>query len=344
MNGSARIESIEALKDLRIFLCNFARKIYVAVDEAESDVLSTLNWLRHNRHPYWKKELRIRDEQLVKAKLELKRKQSFERSLGNRSSCVDERKALAAAQRRFDKAQDKFNKIRNWIPRFEKESYACRGALRGLTTFISINLPNTRTQIDKMIYALESYVNVAMPSMTVFGGDDAMSASGNMVGYKQPPLVDMEQLCRELRQGKPLKDLPSELPAGKLLLNQFDHFTVSSEILEILKKNKKDSSCFSENDKLIFEHSIANSDYIYLENLKGSGDTGIKWHVGPVEQNKTASYSVCKISDFLKNYPNMEKILLLPAGWLVVLKNKQLEAVFNADNRLVVHIPPVEPA
>ena len=77
MSGSARIESIEALKDLRIFLCNFAKKIYVAIDEAESDVLRTLNWLKDDRHPYWKKELRIRDEQLVKAKLELKQKQEL---------------------------------------------------------------------------------------------------------------------------------------------------------------------------------------------------------------------------------------------------------------------------
>ncbi|MHC4124053.1 MAG: hypothetical protein ACYSSI_10800 [Planctomycetota bacterium] len=341
MSGSARIESIEALKDLRTFLCNFAKKISVAIDEAESDVLRTLNWLKNDRHPYWKSQLRIRNEQLVKAKHEFKQKKYFEQSIGSGSSCVDERKALAAAQKRFDEAQDKLNKVRNWIPKLEKESYACRGALRGLANFVCINLPNTRTQIDQMIYALESYVGVATPLMTTHA-DDEMLAYANKADYKHPRLADMEQLCKDLRRRNPLKNLPSELPTGKPLLHQFKQFTVSNEILEVLKKGKKDNSHFSKKGKLIFDDSIENSDYIYIENFKGGSDADIKGYIGPVKQNETTGCSVCRIPDFLKNYPNMEEILSLPAGWLVVLKNKQLEAVFNADNKLIIHIPTVE--
>jgi hypothetical protein len=342
MSGWARIESIETLKELRVFLCNFARKLSAAVDEAESDVLRTLNWLANDRYPYWKKELRIRNEQLVKAKLDLKRKQSFERAMGNQSSCVDEKKAFAAAQRRFDEAQDKLNKARNWIPMLEKESYACKGALRGLTNFVSINLPNTTTQIDEMIYALESYVNVATPSITASAGVEEMSAYSKTADLNLPPLTDAEKLCRLLRRRKPLKDLTSQLAPAKLSLDQFDHLTISGEILKVLKKYKNVATSLSENNKLIFERSVTNSDYIYFENFSPSSDTETKWYLGPVEPNETADYSACKISDFLKNYPDMEKILSLPAGWLVILKNKQLQAVFNADNKQVVNISAIE--
>ena len=152
MSKSARIESIEALKNLRTFICNLAKRISVAqMDEADFDIRQTLGWLQRDQYPYWQNELRVRSEQLVRAKLELKRKQLMDVALaGGHSSYIDEKKALAAAQRRFDEAQDKLNKVRSWIPKLEKEGDDCRTALQGLANFINVDLPNKRTQIDQI--------------------------------------------------------------------------------------------------------------------------------------------------------------------------------------------------
>jgi hypothetical protein len=111
--------------------------------------------------------VRVRGDQLTKAKLELKNKQLFEKSaLGGHNSFIDEKRAVALAEKRFEEAQEKFNKVRSWIPRLETQSYDCRGALQGLANLINIDLPNRRTEIDQMIYALESYVGLVTPTTT----------------------------------------------------------------------------------------------------------------------------------------------------------------------------------
>jgi hypothetical protein len=167
MSRYARIESIDALKSLRTSLVSFAKKISVALDEADFDIRHTQHWLGHDRLPHWKNELRIRGEQLVKAKLELKQKEVYEKAVsGSHSSHIDEKKAVAAAQRRFDEAEDKLRKIHHWIPLLEKEGDECLGALQGLSMLINLDIPNRRAQIDQMIYALESYVNVDTPMLT----------------------------------------------------------------------------------------------------------------------------------------------------------------------------------
>jgi prefoldin subunit 5 len=343
MSRSARIESIEALKELRTFLCNFGRKISVALEDADFDIRRTLDWLKNDRHVYWKKEMRIRSEQLVRAKLELKRKQYFEQSPGH--YFADEKKAVAAAQRRFDEAEDKLKKVRSWIPRLEKESKTCHGSLQGLSNLVQIELPNRRTQIDGMICALESYVHLAAPipagaDVSVKAdADDGIAALAKAVDDIQSASTDMEQLCRELRQRHPVKDLPLEIGAEKPLLNQFEHLTVSDEVLEIVKENKKDTSFFCEDDKLAFDRSMENCDFIYLEHLTAAGDTEIKWYAGRVEADATAGCSACRLSNFLKSYPALEGILSLPEGWLVVLKKNSVQAVFNSDDKLVGPTP-----
>jgi hypothetical protein len=282
----------------------------------------------------------------VRAKLELKRKQLFEKSPGH--YFPDEKKAAAAAQRRFDEAEDKLKKVHNWIPKLEKESYTCRGSLQGLSHLIQIDLPNRRTQIDEMICALESYVSVPAPSAV--GADtsvradtsDEMPAFARTADDVKGASTDMEQLCRELRQRHPVKGLTLEAASEKPLLNQFKHLTVSDKILEVVKENKKDTSSFSEDDRLAFDRPIEKCDFIYLEHLRGAEDTEIKWYAGPVEAEATAKYSVCKISDFLKSCPAMEGILSLPEGWLVVIRNNSVEAVFNADDKRVGPTPPGE--
>ncbi|MHC4418077.1 MAG: hypothetical protein ACYSU6_05765 [Planctomycetota bacterium] len=343
MSRSARVESIEALKELRTFLCNFGRKISVAIEDADFDIRRTLDWLKNDRHVYWKKQMRIRSEQLVRAKLELKRKQYFEQSPGH--YFADEKKAVAAAQKRFDEAEDKLKKVRSWIPRLEKESKTCRGSLQGLSNLVQIELPNRRTQIDGMICALESYVHLAAPIpagadvAVQANADEEIAAVAETADDIQSASTDMEQFCRELRQRHPVKDLTLEVGTEKPLLNQFEHLTVSDEILEIVKENKNGASIFCEDDKLAFDRSIENCDFIYLENLTAAGDMEIKWYAGPVKADATAGYCVCRLSDFLKSYPALEGILSLPEGWLVVLKNNSVQAVFDADDKLAGHTP-----
>ena len=338
MGSPARIDCIDALKELRTFLCNIGKKISVALDDADFDVARTLHWLKDDRYPYWKKEVRLRQEALVKAKLELKRKQFFEKAPGH--YFADEKKAVAVAQRRFDEAEDKLKKVRGWIPVLEKESYACRGALQGLSNFVQIELANRRTQIDEMICALESYVDLSAP--TAAGAAEFVKAdAGEEISdvsraaeERRPELTEMEQLCGKLRRRCPLKDLTFKLPMVKPALTQLKDLTVSDEIQEIIEKNKRDKSSFCGDDKVVLDRSIEGCDYIYIENLAAGGDAEIKWYAAPVKAEDAASYSVCEVREFAAGCPVVEELLSLPEGWLVVIKKSAVEAVFDADNKL----------
>ncbi len=347
MSSPARIDSIEALKNLRTFICNIARKISTAIDDADFEISHTLDWLKHDRYPYWKNEIRIRNDQLVRAKLELKRKQILESAMGGGHYYTDEMKAVAVAQRRFDEAEDKLKKVSRWIPELEKESHNCHAAMQSLSNFVHIDIPNKRAEIDEMIYALEAYINVTSPSTAADASilqniGDEISVSIIPTDNIPPTPADMERLCRELRLKNPLKDLTSTLPIAKLSLNKFKHLSVSNEIMEIIKKNKKDTSSFSDNDKVAFDRSVENSDFIYLENLTVPADMKIKLYIGTAKRTGHADCCVCKISDFLISNPSHRDILSLPNGWLVILKNNVVAAVFNADNKLAGGMQPEE--
>ncbi|OHB58730.1 MAG: hypothetical protein A2Y12_20245 [Planctomycetes bacterium GWF2_42_9] len=333
MNGSARIESIDALRELRTFLCALATKISTAIDEADFEILNTLNQLKLEYLPHWQKELRQREEKLINAKLELKRKQTFEKSVGGHQSFIDEKKALALAQKKFEEAEDKLKKLKALIPRFEKESYECRGILQALSNFIHIDLPNRRTQIDQMIGSLESYVRLEAP----IGADVPADAdSPNMARSVQLPFSDLKQLCISLRQKNPLRQSSLSVTAGKPSLNLFKNFTISYEILEKLKDAMTNKPGFSENDKLVFDPSIENANSIYIEQTISITHKEIKLYIASTNIANTASnYLICTIAEFLKEYPALKDILFLPEKWLAILENNTVKTIFNANDDLV---------
>jgi hypothetical protein len=337
MSEFARIDSIDALKDLRTFLCTFAKKMSVAVDEADFDIQDALNWLQNDRYPFWKDEVRRRNGLLVKAKLELKRKQIMERAIGGHDSCIDEIRALAAAQKRFDEAQEKLKKAQSWILNLEKECFDCRGALQSLANFIRIDLVNYRTQIDQMIYSLESYMSVSAPVTAVsnvpadtYSGDERLSAIRTME-HTQPALDELEQLCKDLRNQNPLKKI-GDIPIESPISGGSKYLTIGIDILEILKKNRKEMSL---DEQLAIDQPVEFAEYFYCEHLTTAENQGFAWYIGHVEFEKTKRISACKAVDMLKEFPLLENILCLPVGWMVLVKKNSVEAVFNADNKLI---------
>ena len=121
MGRFAKVGSVDTLQELRGHLCCFAHIASNALEEANSDIQRTLMWLKQDRYRYWKVESRNRSEQFMRAKLELKRKQDIETSpMGGTYSFIDEKKALAVAQRALEEAEKKLQDIQRWIPLLER--------------------------------------------------------------------------------------------------------------------------------------------------------------------------------------------------------------------------------
>ena len=197
MNQEARVGSILALQQLRASLVTFADTASMALEEAGTDIQRTRRWLAEDCYRYWRTQVQVRAERFTRAKLALKQREVFDRTLaGTPSSCVAERKALKVAQERLQEAEHKLSRVKAWSQQIEKELSDYRGAVQRLASAIELDIPNARAKLDKMIDSLESYVALAPPEMP-------RSAS-------EKPTVDI------LRTGEvqvqPLADSPSPAP------------------------------------------------------------------------------------------------------------------------------------
>jgi hypothetical protein len=166
MSQDARVNSVLVLKQLRAALGTFAETAAKALEEASTEIQRTRQWLQEDRYRHWKTQVQVRTERFARAKIALKQKQVFDRTLGGTpTSCVDERKALKIAEARLQEAEHKFRRIQAWNQRIEKESSDYRGATQRLSSAIEVDIPNARARLDSMIEALEAYLALAPPEM-----------------------------------------------------------------------------------------------------------------------------------------------------------------------------------
>jgi hypothetical protein len=164
MGHEAKVTSIPALKQLRASLGTFATVASLALDEAATRIQHTHQWLREDQHHFWRAQVQARTEQFTRAKLALKQRQVFERTLaGSPSSCVDEKKALKVAEARLQEAEYKLRRVKAWSLQIEKERSDYRAAMQRLASAIEVEIPNARARLDRMIDSLEAYLALAPP-------------------------------------------------------------------------------------------------------------------------------------------------------------------------------------
>jgi chromosome segregation ATPase len=166
MSQDARVNSVLVLKQLRAALGTFAETAAKALEEATTEIHRSRQWLQEDRYRHWKNQLQTRTERFARAKIALKQKQVFDRTLGGTpTSCVDERKALKIAEERLREAEHKFRRVQAWSLRIEKEMSDYRGATQRLLSAIEVDIPNARARLDHMIGAIEAYLALAPPEM-----------------------------------------------------------------------------------------------------------------------------------------------------------------------------------
>lgn len=173
MSPAARVESIDILREFRAALCKFTAAARAALDEADFEIQRKVDWLKMEQQPFWKAELRKRQERFQQAQVVLRNKKTYLKGpLDSNPSLIDERKALAAAQRRLEEAQQKSEAVRRWIPTLEKEAISYRGISQRLGQATEVDLPNARALLDRMLEALEAYLAVAPADA---GGEQKMT-------------------------------------------------------------------------------------------------------------------------------------------------------------------------
>ncbi|MHC4443248.1 MAG: immunity protein Imm33 domain-containing protein [Planctomycetota bacterium] len=341
MSEFARVDSIDSLSELRIFLCKLADKVKVGLDEADSDIRRTGIWLKQDQHSYWTGEVRKNTELFNRAKLALKRKQDEKTPLGGRYSCVDEKKALAVAKRRLEESEQKVANVKRWILLLEKEVFSFKGLTKEINQAIDADIPHAVAKLDNMISALESYASVG-----VLVGEGSSTETGELVEVGSegeqssmareglPGGTVSAEVYQKLREKTPSQSVRDASFLADPSFSWPKGCKISKAQREAITALDMEGMGSDAEDKIVLAQGIWDQSRVYLERVSGvKDDSG--WYVGFTDDSKVKGYEAMSIGAFLALRGDLDDILKLPPGYLVVLAGAKVEAVVDGEGAIV---------
>jgi len=159
MGSGARVTDIHALVQFRPALIQFGEDTQRALTSPGADAGRVLSWLKQERMPYWKREIRIRSEKAVVANSKLVQQTSSE----SPRPLVDARKAYELAKRRVREAEEKHERTRRAMLTLQKEIDRYRGSVQPLATIARSEMKTAVGKLDGFVRALEEYTKAVGP-------------------------------------------------------------------------------------------------------------------------------------------------------------------------------------
>ncbi len=171
MAETARVTSIDALRDLRAALCDFALESREALCATELEIRHTLDWL-HDQAKYWQRQVRLRGEELVRAKAELYRRKHSD---ADRRGTTEPEIVYEKARRRLAEAETKLENTRRWAAALPQAIAEYEGPARQLGGMLEADLSRGLALLDRKVEALEAYVatTTGQPAEELPGGSPA---------------------------------------------------------------------------------------------------------------------------------------------------------------------------
>ncbi|MBZ0172413.1 MAG: hypothetical protein K8E66_08545 [Phycisphaerales bacterium] len=159
MAEKARVHAIDAPARFRPALVKFIDECRTALISAEADTGRTISRIRADRSPFWKKQIRVRQDELNRAKTELIMKQAM-RNPDEARSMVEERKAIDKARRRIAEAEEKMRACKDWTRKLEREQTKFQAQISVLRRALDTDMPRALAELDRISKALEEYVKL----------------------------------------------------------------------------------------------------------------------------------------------------------------------------------------
>jgi len=160
MNQSARVASIEALKDFKAALLNFCERARHALCAVQMESRRTLDWLLHDQLNHWQNQVRERQEDVVQARTDLNRVK-LARVSGREPDCIEQKQALREAQARLHEALDKVQRVQRWARQVQRAIDEYEGQAQRLAELVEGDPPCAVSLLNRMIDSLDSYVTLA---------------------------------------------------------------------------------------------------------------------------------------------------------------------------------------
>jgi len=342
MSQFARVDSFGALQDFKASLCMFAEVVRVALDEAEGEIRRTMIWLKQDQHSYWKGQVRKRTELVARAKAALQQKRMQRTALGGKASDVEERKALAAAVRQLEEAEQKLANVRRWVRQLEIETFNFKGTVQGLAHAVEAGVPKSTGRLDAMVQALDSYAALAPPSIEQPDGlsqdyDAEPATARAAAGVPDVEVRDgpSARRCASLRAKTPPQAVRDDMPVARADSGWSRRPDLRQADREMLAGLTAAEVPVGLRDKIVIAAGACEHPRVYFERLESVGTGGCAGYVGFADSRMAESHQAVEAADLLEMRPDWTELLQLPPGWLVVLDGHAAEAVFDPHGRAV---------
>jgi hypothetical protein len=161
MADAARILETGAMAEARAALAEFALAVDRTLSEADGEIQRMSDWLRLDRPAHWKREVRVRQEDLLRAKSELSRKMLA--AAPDPARALEERRAVERAKARLEEAVRRQENSRKWAAVWEREAMAYKAPAHLLREAVTARIPAALGRIDRMMRSVDEYLRIAAP-------------------------------------------------------------------------------------------------------------------------------------------------------------------------------------
>lgn len=340
MSQFARIESVDALRRLRVFLCAFGETVSAGVAEAEADIRRTRLWLEREQAFHWKDQIRKRGELLRRAKAVLSQKQMLQQADRSSHALVEERRAVAVAQKRLAEAEQKAANVKHWTRQLERDASTHKGAMQQIARAAEVDLPRSIARLDGMIRALESYMALAPPTSEV----DIASAWEAMAWAED---VDTETVSlgaderidawRPLRDRTPSAEARRTADVGAVAAEPFGDAMDEGHVALLAAMAMGDATVDPEATAVVAD-GVWGETHVYFERVGVCTESDSGWFIGPAEQRAVKGLVTVRLAELLAVRPDLANILALPEHYLVVIRGGSVEGILDSKDRCVYPI------
>ena len=158
MAESAKVKSIDALREFREALLTFIDDARNALTAVEMENRRVSEWVNHTQKFYWINEVKRRREKMNEIRGELHR-----RKLSGGGE-TEAKEAVRIANARLRQAEEKVEIVRKAAPVLQHAIDEYLGLARPLGDMLTGDLEKSVAMLERMANALEEYLNTSLPA------------------------------------------------------------------------------------------------------------------------------------------------------------------------------------
>jgi hypothetical protein len=163
MSQGANVRSVDAIRDFKVALINFAEEAQNALGSVEMEIRQIRNWLLRDQLSFWQSQIKRGQERVSMARADLFRRK-LSQSNSDAISDTEQKEALRDAERKLREAEEKVITIKKWIPILEHALSEYHSQSQPLGDRLSGRFTATLHLLDRMLDTLDAYLAMAPPS------------------------------------------------------------------------------------------------------------------------------------------------------------------------------------